>query len=198
MRLPQLTVDTLTDEQRELYDAIVARSAGRATSPSGVADDDGRLQGPFNGMLHNPALGRPMQQLGGVHRFRGALADRARELVILTVAAAHESEFEWWAHVRIGRAAGITDDEIAAGRDGTSLALDEPVERAVVDAARAVLADGDLDDEQYARLQALLGNATLLELLTLIGYYSMLAVQMRVLRVPLPEGEQPTWARPPV
>ena len=49
-------------------------------------------------------------------RFRGLLSARARELVILVVAASWESEFEWWAHVRIGKQIGLTDDEIDAVR----------------------------------------------------------------------------------
>src|SRR5262245_23773926 len=102
MRLEQLTLDTLTPEQRELFDVIAgARADGSA--PARVADERGALQGPFNAMLHYPALGKPLQDLGAFLRFRGLLPARARELVILVSAAAEQSEFEWWAHVRIGR-----------------------------------------------------------------------------------------------
>jgi 4-carboxymuconolactone decarboxylase len=188
MRLEQLTLDTLTPEQRELYDAIVGRDPDPSRNPTGVADAAGRMQGPFNAMLHNPRIGMPLQRLGGVLRFRGSLPARARELVILAVAAACESEFEWWAHVRIGRDVGVTDDEIAAVRSSAPLTLDDPVEQAALDVARSVATSGDLDDEEYVRAQDALGDQMLIETLTLFGYYWMLALQMRIFRVPLPEG----------
>jgi 4-carboxymuconolactone decarboxylase len=190
MRLEQLTLDTLTPEQRELYDTIVGGDRGRGGNPVGIADAEGRLQGPFNAMLHNPRMGSPLQRLGGVLRFRGLLPARARELVILTAAAAWQSEFEWWAHVRIGREVGLTDAEIAAVRVSAPLTLDDPVEAAALEVARAAVTTADLDDVQYARAQDALGDQMLIETLTLFGYYSMLALQMRIFRVPLPEGAE--------
>ena len=65
------------------------------------------------------------------------------------MAAAWESEFEWFAHVRIGRDVGLTDSEIGALRNAEPLALDDPVEQAALDVARAVATIGDLDDDQY-------------------------------------------------
>lgn len=193
MRLEQLTLDTITPEQRELYDTIVGQAPGTGRNPVAVADAAGRLQGPFNAMLHNPRLGAPLQRLGGVLRFRGSLPARARELVILTVAAAWESEFEWFAHVRIGRDVGLTDSEIDALRSGEPLTLDDPVEQAAVDVARAVATTGDLDDDQYERARDALGDPMLIETLTLFSYYALLALQMRVFRVRLPDGASPTF-----
>lgn len=192
MRLEQLTLDTLDPEQRQLYEAIVGSRPG-SILPSRIADEQGRLQGPFNAMLHYPALGHPLQEVGGVLRFRGSLPARARELVILTVAEAWESEFEWWAHVRIGREVGLTDDEITAVRSSAPPALDDPVEQAALDVARAAATTADLDDDQYARASDALGNQMLIEVLTLFSYYSLLALQMRVFRVPLPHGAEYTF-----
>src|SRR5262249_50388792 len=135
VRLEQITLDALSPEQRELYDAIVGSRRGTAL-PTRIVDEQGRLQGPFNAMLHYPALGRPLQALGGTLRFRGLLPARARELVILTVAAAWRSEFEWWAHDRIGRSVGLDDGEIAAVRESGPLRLDDPVAQAALDVAR--------------------------------------------------------------
>ena len=55
MRLPHLRPDELDVEQRNLYDTInqgPRRSAQPGlSSPVGLVDDEGRLQGPFNAML---------------------------------------------------------------------------------------------------------------------------------------------------
>ena len=117
-----------------------------------------------------------------------------RQVVILTVAAAWQSEFEWWAHVRIGRQVGLSDADIAAVRTAVPLALDEPVEQAALDVARATTTRGDLDDEEYARAREVLGDQALIEALTLVGYYALLALQMRVHRVPLPEGAEHSFS----
>jgi SAM-dependent methyltransferase/alkylhydroperoxidase family enzyme len=193
MRIEQLNFHDLTPEQQQLYDAIASRRTGSAP-PTRIVDEHGDLQGPFNAMHHYPALGHALQELGAVLRFGGLLPDRARELVILTVAAAWESEFEWWAHHRIGREIGLTDDEIAAVRASAPMALDDHVERAALDVARATTSRGDLDEGEYARAYDALGDRMLIEVLTLVGYYALLALQMRVHRVPLPEGATPSFA----
>jgi alkylhydroperoxidase family enzyme len=193
MRLEQLTLDTLEPDQQALYDEIAGSSRG-STLTGRTPDQDGRLQGPFNAMLHYPEVGHPVQALGATLRFRGLLSARARELVILVVAAFWESEFEWWAHVRIGKQIGLTDDEIDAVRTSGPLELDDPVEQSAVDVARAATSRGDLDDEEYVRAQDALGDRMLIEVLTLVGYYGLLALQMRVHRVPLPEGAETSFA----
>jgi 4-carboxymuconolactone decarboxylase len=193
MRLPQLNETTLTPEQRELYDAIVGTRGGDSLRSRNVDDTQGRIQGPFNHMLHVPALGDPMQRLGGVLRFRGELPARARELVILTVARAWESEFEWWAHVRIARDVGVTDAEIEAVFARRTPPLTDPVERAAATATIALVERADLDDAEYADAQAALGDAALIEVTALVGYYAMLALQMRVFRVTLRDDAEPAF-----
>ena len=193
MRLPQLDQATLTDEQRDLYESIVGTRGGDSLRSRNVADGEGRVQGPFNHMLHSPALGDPLQRLGGVLRFRGELPARARELVILLVARAWESEFEWWAHVRIGRETGVTDDEIDALLARRDPPLADPVEEEAVAVARALVERSDLTDDEYARAESALGGTALIELTTLVGYYAMLALQMRVFRVGLPDGAATTF-----
>jgi len=195
MRLEQLTLDTLTPDQRELYD-VMARARSDGSAPARIVDDRGVVQGPFTAMLHYPALGAPLQEVGAFLRFHGLLPPRARELVILVAAAAWQSEFEWWAHVRIGKQAGLSDAEIAAVHEGASLMLNEAVEQAALDTARAITTGSrDLDDDEYERVHAALGDQMLIETLTLVGYYASHALQMRVFRVPLPEGATPAFER---
>ena len=54
--------------------------------------------------------------------------------------------------------------------------------------AAALAARGDLDDAEYREAAADLGPAGLFELLTLVGYYATLALQLRVFRVPAPDA----------
>jgi len=52
----------------------------------------------------------------------------------------------------------------------------------------ALVARGDLDDAEYLEAAEAVGPAGLFELLTLVGYYATLALQLRVFRVPAPDG----------
>ena len=187
MRLEQLTKSELSAEQDALYDALIGGLLGGTRSAAVITDDEGYVQGPFTVMLHHPTVGHPVQELGAVLRFRGSLSDRARELVVLVVAAHWQSDFEWWAHERIGRNVGLTDEEISALRTGAPLSLADPVDQAAFDAARALVQRADLDDAEHARAHAALGAEQLVEVTAIVGYYAMLALQMRVFRITAPE-----------
>ncbi|MEU5988876.1 carboxymuconolactone decarboxylase family protein [Spirillospora sp. NPDC047418] len=191
-RLPLLLPGSLTDEQRAVYEAVTGgpRAEGR-TPPFGMADDIGRLHGPFNAMLYSPSVGLPLQDLGAALRFRTAFTKREREIATLVVAAHARSDYEWYAHERIGRRHGLTDAETDALRAGRAPLLGDVRERVVYEAARQLAAEGDLADAVFTEAVATLGRAAVVELVTLVGYYQALALQLRVFRVGLPDGEDP-------
>jgi len=186
-RLPKLEPSSLDDEQRSLYDAIAGGRRAQGPQLFRLADEGGCLEGPFNAFLLQPRLGSALQALGAAVRYETGLDDRCREIAILVVAAHWRSDFEWYAHEAVGRAAGLGDAELAAVRDGRHAAL-AGREAAVAGAAAALAARGDLDDAEYREAAERLGAAGLFELLTLVGYYATLALQLRVFRVPAPAG----------
>jgi 4-carboxymuconolactone decarboxylase len=191
-RLPALNPDELTPEQRDVYDAIVG--GPRPGNVFSFLDEEGRLLGPFNAMLYSPAVGGPLQELGAALRFRTSFTKREREIATLVVAASFRSDYEWYAHERIGRRAGLTEDELTALRTGADPVLADARERIIYEAARALAADRDLTAPMFAEATASLGRSAVVELVSLIGYYSALALQLRVFRVGLPDGAPPpTW-----
>ena len=175
-----LTPGSMNDKQRELYD-VLTRNENPDVS---LKNPDGSLVGPFNLMVHEPRLGGALQKLGGIILYRGALTARAREIAILCVAAHQQSAFERSAHEAIGRSAGLTDAEMAAIAAKAPLELTNTKEACVLRVSRALLEDSDLDDAAYADAVAVLGEAGMIELSTVIGYYSMVALQLRLFRVP--------------
>lgn len=177
--------DALDDDQRDLRAGIVGGPRSDGPALFELVDDDGGLLGPFGTWLLQPALGAAVQDLGAAIRFRTGLSLRTREVAILVVGACWSSPYEWYAHERVGRHVGLTDDEIAALRDGRCDEL-PPDEALVADAARALTVDGDLTDEVIGRLVDAIGVDGLFELTTLVGYYALIARQMRVFRVGAP------------
>src|SRR5699024_6916436 len=110
-----------------------------------------------------------------------------RELAILTVAAHRRSAFEWHAHTEPARAAGLDEATRAAVRAGAGDAL-SGADRLVWRAVSSLLAERDLDEGTVAELDDLAGVAGLVELVTLVGYYDLLAMSMRTFRVESPDG----------
>ena len=189
-RIPKLEPAMLDAEQRSLYDAIAGGRRAQGPQLFRLADEDGRLEGPFNAFLLQPRLGSALQALGASVRYDTGLDDRCREIAILVVAAHWRSDFEWYAHEAVGRSVGLGDEELAAVRDGRHDAL--PGRAAVVArTVAALLVRGDLDDAEYREVVRHLGAEGLFELLTLAGYYAALALQLRVFRVPAPDGGVP-------
>jgi 4-carboxymuconolactone decarboxylase len=184
-RIGKLEPASLDAEQRSLYDAIAGGRRAQGPQLFRLTDEDGRLEGPFNAFLLQPRLGSALQALGSSVRYDTGLDDRCREIAILVVAAHWRSDFEWYAHEAVARSAGLDDAELAAVRDGRHAALTGR-EAVVARTAAALVAAGDLDDAEYLEAVEVMGAVGLFELLTLVGYYATLALQLRVFRVPAP------------
>lgn len=190
MRLPDLDLADLTDAQRELRERIVGGPRGSGAQHFPLTTSDGALTGPFGVMLHEPALGAPLQELGSAVRYATGLTDRVREIAVLTVAAATDSAFEQWAHERVGRAAGLHDTELAALADGCFTSVDT-TEQAAYEFCRRLLEDtSHVDDDAYATLRDTLGTTTITELVVLVGYYRTLAQLLDVFDVGVPDEQR--------
>lgn len=189
-RIGKLDPASLDDEQRSLYHAIAGGRRAQGPQLFRLTDERGRLEGPFNAFLLQPRLGAVLAQVGSSVRYDTSLDDRCREIAILLVAAHWRSDFEWYAHEAVGRSVGLSDAELAAVRDGRHAAL-AGREAAVASTVAALVARGDLDDAEYRQVIEHVGPGGLFELLTLVGYYVTLALQLRVFRVPSPDPATP-------
>ena len=192
MRLPHLRPSALDADQRALYD-VLTTGQRRAVhdllaSPVHMTDDEGRLNGPFNAMLTHPKLGLALQEVSRQLRFEGRLSARTREIVILIVAASEQSDFEWAAHASIAASVGVAEQEIAAIGAEVTIEFDDPIDEAAALLARSLVYHGDVDDETYMRVQHELGDDGVFEVSTTVGIYQLIAQQLRLFRVPAPEG----------
>jgi 4-carboxymuconolactone decarboxylase len=178
----------LSAEQQAFYKLFATGRRAQPGNPFSLVDDSGRLQGPPAAWVLVPPVGRALEQLGGAMRYELTLPDRAREIAILLVGHHHESPFELHAHTRAGAAAGLSPEDLDALAAGRPPALTTGAERVTYAVTTAILAAGTLDDDQYALAVAELGTGGLFELTTLIGYYTMLAIQLSVFGL-LPPGD---------
>ena len=188
-RLSAVRPEAATRKQRALFDAITGGDRGRGRPIESFLDARGGLAGPFNAWVHHPDLGDVIQRLGERLRFHGTLPGAAREIAILAIGAKWRAEYEWWAHARIGRREGVSEEAIDAIRRGERPPSCDPLERAVYDFTVALLDTGTVEPAVYEAAQARLGDGGIVELVTLTGYYTLVSFTLNAFEVPLPEGE---------
>ena len=99
----------------------------------------------------------------GLALAEGSLGEPLREQIALTVAEAHGCEYCLAAHAALGRAAGLSEDQIADGRRGSS--PDRRADAALTLARRLVETQGDVADVDLARARSSgLGDAEIVEI----------------------------------
>jgi 4-carboxymuconolactone decarboxylase len=183
-RFPLLQPASLDQNQRSLYEEITAPP--RANGPFRIMYDDGALAGPFNALLHSPAVGHAVQALGAALRFGGTLPDRTRELVICAVAVALDAEYEWYAHSRVALTAGVTAAELSQLRSGALPENASDYESAALLFTGALLRETGIPDMLHAQTLEHLGHQGIVELTVLVGYYRTLAGLLAVADAPVP------------
>ncbi len=187
-RIPYVRREELGPEGQQLWDSIVS---GRGDL---VVTAGGGLAGPFNAFVTAPGAGRRLSSLGATLRFGTSIERRLSEIAIITIGARWQAEFEWWAHAPMAREHGVADavvDAIGRGEDPLFEADDE---RAVYTVARQLSLSGRLDQEAYDAAHRFLGDAGMVELVSLCGYYTLISFLLNAFAVPLPPDAAPMWA----
>ncbi len=177
--------EELTPEQR----------AACAEAASGVR---GRVPAPMTAWIRNPELARRAQKLGELLRYQTTLEPRLSELAILVCARHWTSHYEWTVHKREGLKAGLDPEAVAAIAARREPGLRDAQEKAIHDAASALLATGRLPAALHARATEALGERGLVELIGILGYYSMVALTLNAFEIGLPEAAAPELEDPEV
>jgi 4-carboxymuconolactone decarboxylase len=179
--------DDMSPEQRAVYDLFASGRRTDPSSPFSLVDASGRLQGPPAAWVLHPPLGQALERFGAAIRYELTLPARLREMVILMVGHHHRSPFELYAHRKAGAAAGLSEADLDALADSRKPELSTGEERVAYDVTRQILDTGKVDEHTYAEAVAELTVERLFELVTLVGYYSMLAIQLAAFELLPPE-----------
>ncbi len=192
-RLPVLTPDSLSPEQKRVYDRIAGDNRRRQTRRFRMANDDGTLTGPFNALLYAPEVGDAVQQLGGALRFESSLPGHLRELAILMVAQRWRANYEWYAHAPIAAKEELGEAVIEAVKKG-EVPGDAPDDvQTVHNFVSELVQTRRVCDETYEQACALIGEQGLVELISVVGYYTLLAGLLNTFEIGVPQGEEPPF-----
>jgi 4-carboxymuconolactone decarboxylase len=176
-RLPNLTRDQVKPEDLEYYDAIVGSR--------------GSVRGPYGVLLHSPKLAARVADTGTYVRFELDLTEALRETIILATAREIQSQYEFAAHARLARQAGVAEATIRAIAHGTApegLSGDEAL---VVRYVLELLRNHKISDATFNAVQERFGSQRTLEITALVGHYLLVGQILLAFEVDLPEGAQP-------
>jgi alkylhydroperoxidase family enzyme len=129
----------------------------------------------FLTLANHPGLMRRFMPFGGKLLMKGKLPARERELVILRTAWLCQSDYEWGQHARIGRDAGLNDDELARIPAGTDDPDWSALDGLLLRATDELATDHRLSDDTWAALAEHYDDQQLIELTLLVGSYGMVA-----------------------
>ena len=172
VRIKDIPENELTPEQAKVFKDLVA---GR-----------GKLLTPYRIWIHSPRLAAALETIGTFLNKKSSLSEREVELVICIAANHWKGEYVWTVHVRTCVKLGIPQSVFDAIRAGQDPVLDNERERTVYDLTKIAMAPGAGSDEVFARAERVLGRNGIAEVVALLGYYSSVAMGVKLHRVPVP------------
>lgn len=177
-RIPLPTPETMTPEQRQVYESIVK-------GPRGT------LVGPLRAALHRPELAEKWQQFGELLRYRTSLPPHISEIAILVTARRWNAQVEWHMHSIAATNAGVDAAVIEDIKHGRRPAGADAQALAVHDYSVELTANGNVSEQVYETVRRDWGDVGVVELTALIGYYTMVAMTLNAHDIPLPAGVEP-------
>lgn len=174
-RLPPFDTGAATAAQQRVLDAILSGPRGN-------------LNGPFLSWIHSPELAQRAQELGAFCRYQTGLSLRLSELAILCTAARWKSQAEWHIHYPIGIEAGLRADLLEDIRQGRPPRFVDEEESLIWRFADELHATRRVSDGLYQEAVDRFGLQVVVNLVGLLGYYTLVAMTLNVFNV-LAEGQ---------
>ena len=175
-RVRSLEREDLPAEHQHVYDDI--------------AGSRGRVQPNFKALLNNPLATSRMAALGGYVRFETPLSPRVKALAVLATARENDGDYVWTANLPQARDAGVDEETIKAMRERRAPQGLAPEDALIVQFTLELLRQHRITDVTFQAVQHSLGDAGVIDLLILIGYYGSLSHTLSDLEVmpPVPSA----------
>ena len=156
----------------------------------GAMADARPLLNIYRTLAHAPkALARFLQWGAYVLSRRNGLSAREREIVILRTGFLCKSGYEFAQHSEIGRAAGLTDVEIAAVKVGVDAPVWSPADMALIRATDELHRDQFIGDATWADLQRHFDRKQCMDVVFTVGQYTQVSMMLNSFGVQLEPGQ---------
>lgn len=178
MRLDKARIQPLSDAELDAEQS----AAIRKTFPVGT------IYNVFRTLMRVPKASKGFMAWGGyILSNHNDLAPREREIVILRTGYNWKSGYEWAQHVRIGKEAGLTDEEIDWIKQGPDVPGWSPTESAMLRAVDELTNDSFVTDATWAALSDL-SEKQRMDLVMTVGQYTQVSMMLNSFGVQLDEG----------
>ncbi|MGY9000890.1 MAG: carboxymuconolactone decarboxylase family protein [Rhodospirillales bacterium] len=176
-RIEDLDYVTMSPEQKKIADEIIASR--------------GKVAGPFIPWLRSADLADRSQKLGAYCRYETSLPPRLSELAILILARDWTIQMEWHAHKPIALEAGTDPDVIDAIAERKTPKFKNKDEEVIYNFSTELLKNKKVSANIYAATIAELGEAALVDLIAILGYYSSVAMVLNTFEILPSDGIKP-------
>ena len=168
----------MTPEQKSVHDEIVSGKRGR-------------FGGPFQLLIRSPEVCRHLSRLGEFLRWGSSLSPALSELAICLTARHIRANYEWHAHAPLAVEAGVPSAAMEAIRTGGTPNFQDKEQALVYRLVTELIDTKRLSDASFAEAISVFGEAGVVELGTIIGYYTAIGNALNVFEVGLPAGTAP-------
>jgi 4-carboxymuconolactone decarboxylase len=175
-RLPDIDETKLSSDQLGIYDELM-----RAR---------GHVRGPFAVWLRNPELCENTLKLQEMFASRVKLDRRLLELMILVSARLATAQYAWFIHEPHALRLGISPDIVEAIRERRTPEFTREDERVFYDITIELNSTRSLSEANYKRGLAMLGEQAMVELVSAIGFYVMVAITLNAFTVSVPGAKE--------
>jgi 4-carboxymuconolactone decarboxylase len=180
-RLPVVKREQLDENGKQVYDHV-AGGAGKIASPTGPASIE----------LYSSGAADPLRRLNDYLRRPGnLLGNPLTELAILVAAREGDSQYIWSAHEPAALKAGIAQPVIDVVKYNKEVSGVGDKETVVIRAGRQLLREHKLDSGTFAKAVELFGQQGTVELVTLMGDYTLNSLLLDAFDQHLPADRKP-------
>jgi len=172
-RLPTIDPSQYTADQKQAADEFLA---ARKVP----------VFGPFEPLMYSPQLMTQSRSMGDYLRYKSAIGNVLSEFIILLTAREWTQDYEWYVHHPLALKAGVKPDvaaAIAEGRRPSGMTDDEELVYAYVTELQKF---HQVSDPTYDRARARFGDKGVVDIGGIVGYYTLLAIELNAARYPIP------------
>jgi 4-carboxymuconolactone decarboxylase len=145
----------------------------------------GLVPGPHKIWLANPALSQTIVPTGAYFQTRSSLSKSEIEIATNIINGRWGAAYANDEHEKIGVEQGhLAPEKVAALIAGLPTAFDEPREQMVYELASALAAGRVIPLDLLTRAQGLLGDAGIVDLTVLMGWFTMVSLTLMTYDVP--------------
>lgn len=188
MRLKNIPIGQYTKEQSDLA-ATLNASIEKHLQGFVTKRDDGALIGPFNILLHYPALGSAVWSVFTALADQSTLPASVREIAILMTGARYSALYELYSHETVALRIGMPPDKVAtlaAGQRPADLTREEGI---AFDFISILHRGGQVPNTTYKAATECFGEQGVAELACTAGCYCIIGFLLNSFDVALPGTE---------